>query len=64
MQAKSEGNHLPQIPSPINPLPALRGFILLAQGDESRLIDIAYDEILKTNPIIRRDCSRYGSRGA
>lgn len=52
MQAKSDGHQLPQIPSPINPLPALREFIPRAQGEESKLIDIAYDDLLKKNPII------------
>ena len=53
VQAKSDGYQLPQVPSPINPLPALREFIPRAQGDESKLIDIAYNELLKKNPVIK-----------
>lgn len=52
MQAKSDGYQLPQIPSPIDPLPALKEFIPRAQGEESILIAIAYRELLKTNPTI------------
>lgn len=52
MQAKNDGFQLPPIPSPINPLPALREFMLRVQGVESKLIDLAYDELLKTNPVI------------
>lgn len=52
MQAKNDGFKLPSIPSPINPLPALKDFILRANGDESRLIDIAYDDLLRANPVI------------
>lgn len=52
MQAKNDGYQLPQIPSPINPLPALREFIPQAEGEELKLINIAYDKLLKTNPAI------------
>jgi len=52
MQAKSDGYQLPQIPSPINPLPALREFIPRAQGKALKLINIGYDELIKTNPVI------------
>lgn len=52
MQAKSDGFQLPKIPVPMSPAPALREFIPRAQGEEWRLIDIAYGEILRTNPVI------------
>jgi hypothetical protein len=52
IQAKNDGHRLPEIPNPIDPLPALREFIPHAKGSESELIDIAYNEILKTNPVI------------
>ncbi len=52
MQAKNDGFQLPDIPSPINPRPALREFIPRSNGTELGLIDVAYEEVLKTNPVI------------
>ena len=52
LQAKADGYQLPEIPSPIDPLPALQKFILRAQGEEFKIIDIAYEELLKENPVI------------
>lgn len=52
MQAKNEGYQLPEIPSPINPLPALREFIPRSNGTELGLINIAYTELIRTNPVL------------
>lgn len=52
MQAENDGYRLPEVPSPISPLPALRKFIPQAKGSAVELIDIAYNELLKTNPLI------------
>jgi hypothetical protein len=52
MQANKDGYQLPQIPSPINPLPALREFIPRGDGTEFGLIDVAYGELIRTNPVI------------
>lgn len=52
MQAKNDGFQLPEIPNPINPLPALRKFIPQSQGEEWKLIDAAYNELLRMNPVV------------
>lgn len=55
MQAEEEGHKLPELSSPVNPMPALREFmprIRNRQEWEIELMDIAYGEILNTNPII------------
>lgn len=51
MQAKNDGYRLPEIPSPINPRPALR-YHMAISNNISELIDIAYADILRTNPVI------------
>lgn len=55
MQARKNGYQLPQLPSAINPLPALREFIPRASGSELRLMDIAYRELLRAEPRYRRN---------
>lgn len=54
IQAKRDGYQLPEIPNPVNPLSALVEFIpqIRSKEWELDLIDIAYNEILRTNPVI------------
>lgn len=52
IQAKNEGYQLPEIPSPIDPLPALKELIPISNDSELGLIEVAFQEILKTNPVI------------
>ncbi len=60
VQARNDGYQLPEIPSPINPLPALGEFIPRSKGKMSTLIDIVYGELVRDNPVygdIVRDMS-------
>ena len=52
LQAQSEGFQLPQIPRSIDPTPALRGFMRRSDGTDLDVINMAYDELVRTNPVI------------
>ncbi len=52
LQARNDGFQLPQMPRSIDPSPALRGFMRRSDGTDLDAINMAYDELIRTNPVI------------
>ncbi len=52
VQARMDGFRLPQMPKTVNPSPALRDFMRRSDGTDLHVINMAYDALLKINPVV------------